>query len=89
MTVDQGALVLELGPAVTVEGLGWCQSGYCDRPAVAYVTRMAGPSPRFLAVLGHRGEQLAAGVEGSGSPLGLRCLDCAHDELDTAVDGQR
>lgn len=71
-----------------VEDLGPCQSGYCDRPAVAYVSRTAGRSPRFLVILGRRAEQLADGIEGAGSPLALRCLDCAHDELDAVVAEQ-
>lgn len=65
--------------------LGPCQSGYCDRPAVAFVTRTVGSSPRFLVILGRRAERLAGGIEGMGSPLALRCLDCAHDGLDQAV----
>ena len=68
-------------------GLGPCQSGYCDRPAVAYLSRTLGPPPRFLVILGRRAEELSGGIEGMGSPLALRCLDCAHDELDRAVRG--
>lgn len=74
-------------PVEVAADLGPCQAGYCDRPAVAYVSRTLGSSPRFLVLLGRRAEDLSAGIEGVGSPLALRCLDCAHDELDKAVGG--
>ncbi len=68
-------------PAVAnAEHIGVCGTGYCERPAVAYVSRTVGSSRRVTVVIGPRGEFL-----GDHSPVELRCFDCLHDEVDTAL----
>lgn len=71
---------VDLGSQVN---LGLCNSGYCDSPAVAYVSRRRGPSGRVLIILGARAQQI-----GANEPLALRCLDCAHHELDIALGAE-
>lgn len=66
---------------VAVVDLGLCNSGYCDREAVAYVVRRRG---RVLVILGKRAKELS-----SEWPDALRCLDCAHHELDIALGAER
>ena len=71
----------DLPPAATnATQIGVCGTGYCDRPAVAYVSRTVGSSRRVTIIIGPRGEFL-----GDGNPLELRCFDCLHDEVDTAL----
>jgi hypothetical protein len=60
--------------------IGVCGAGYCGRPAVAYVSRTVGSSRRVTVIIGGRGEAL-----GDHSPTDLRCFDCVHDEIDTAL----
>lgn len=71
------------GPDPTDEGLGTCGTGYCDRPAVTYLswtgdrtTFIVGPRAGFLAHAGPADGHVLLG------PLALRCLDCAHHALD-------
>lgn len=60
--------------------IGVCGVGYCGRPAVAYVSRTVGTSRRVTIIIGQRGETL-----GDHEPAELRCFDCLHDEVDTAL----
>jgi len=60
--------------------IGVCGAGYCDRPAVAYVSRTVGVSRRVTIIIGPRGEFL-----GEQNQPELRCFDCLHDEVDTAL----
>lgn len=62
--------------------IGVCGTGYCDRPAIAYVSRTNGQSRRVTVIIGPRGEFL-----GDQHPEVLRCFDCLHDEVDTALAG--
>lgn len=71
----------DLPPAVAgAPQIGVCGTGYCDRPAVAYVSRTVGSSRRVTVIIGGRGESL-----GDHAPDALRCFDCVHDEVDTAL----
>jgi hypothetical protein len=69
--------------------IGTCGTGYCDRPAVAYVARTnvtKTSGGRLLTIVGRRADQLANTGNGAlGGVTDLRCLDCAHDELDTLL----
>lgn len=58
--------------------LGLCNSGYCDRGAVVYVARYRG---RLVVISGSQAAKL-----GSTGPLELRCGECAHHELDEALE---
>lgn len=65
--------------------LGYCNAAYCDRPAVAYVFgTTTGTSPRVTFITGPRAAELAASW-----PTALRCLDCAHHEVDLTIAGVR
>lgn len=66
--------------AANAPQIGVCGAGYCDRPAVAYVLRTVGASRRVTIIIGQRGEVL-----GNHEPGELRCFDCLHDEVDTAL----
>ena len=66
--------------AIHVHLIGVCGTGYCDRLAVAYVSRTVGSSRRVTVIIGPRGEFL-----GDQQPEVLRCFDCLHDEVDTAL----
>jgi hypothetical protein len=58
-----------------------CGSPYCDRPGRLYVARTAAVGGgRLTTVAGERAEQL-----GSVYPLEMRCIDCAHHELDLLI----
>lgn len=71
----------DLPPAVANgPQIGVCGAGYCDRPAVAYVSRTVGSSRRITIIIGARGELL-----GDQRPPELRCFDCLHDEVDIAL----
>jgi hypothetical protein len=71
----------DLPPAVAnAPQIGLCGTDYCDRPAVAYVTRTVGSSRRVTIIIGGRGEFLA-----DHAPEHLRCFDHVHDEVDTAL----
>lgn len=61
----------------TAPDLGMCGKYPCDRDGVVYVARYRG---RVVVILGIRAGQL-----GERGPLEVRCLDCAHDELDLAL----
>lgn len=71
----------DLPPAVAgASQIGVCGTGYCDRPAIAYVSRTIGTSRRLTIIIGPRGEFL-----GEQHQPELRCFDCLHDEVDTAL----
>ena len=57
-----------------------CGSPYCDQPGLVYVARSLGESGRLTVIKGDRAEQL-----GSAYPLEMRCIDCAHHELDLLI----
>lgn len=71
-------------PASAYGPLGPCMSGWCDRPAVVYVSGPTnGRSPRLLLIAGDRAELLASGELGV---LGGRCLDCACNAVMDLVE---
>jgi hypothetical protein len=61
-----------------------CTVAYCDRPAVAWVSRRGGE-----IVLSVRLDYIDPGhpVDVEHCLIAARCLDHAHDELDMAVAG--
>jgi hypothetical protein len=70
--------------------IGTCGVAYCDRPAVAYVSRTGvtrTSGGRLLTIVGSRADWLAnTGTGEVGGVTDLRCLDCAHDELDALLN---
>lgn len=69
--------------------IGTCGMGYCDRPAVAYVSRTVVTRTgggRLLTIVGRRADWLAhTGSAELGGAVQLRCLECAHHELDVLL----
>lgn len=57
-----------------------CGSPYCDQPGLVYVARTLGASGRLTVITGDRAEQL-----GSANPVEVRCIDCAHHEMDLLI----
>lgn len=68
--------------------LGMCGAGYCDAPAVVYVSRQepGRTGARLVVIAGDRARQLA--VVGTAAD-NVRCVDHAHDELDGLIALER
>lgn len=64
--------------------LDQCARPWCFRDGVAYVYATVGASARITVVTGPRAAELAA-TPGSGVP-GVRCLDCALDDVQAAIE---
>lgn len=67
--------------------LGPCATMWCDRDGVTYVFTTVGASARVTVVTGPRAVLLAATTpEGF---LGVRCLDCALNDVQDVITGPR
>jgi hypothetical protein len=67
-----------------VPDLGPCASGWCDRPAVVYVSGpTCGTSPRVTIIGGERALILTEQV----TALSVRCLDCAVHAVEDVAAG--